>query len=261
MSETMKSKNYWEKDGGEGNPFDLLKRIDAGIENCKRSLSEAEGCSGGLKYVWIYVTDEGIRPGGMPTTTGKQLELDEWLNVIDESASLGAEWMILYVGTSLSAFPGIWKMCDWAQRTHGLSVGLHLVNNCLSEDDFERLGQLEANKTVILANRDEVASLSFLEQQGIRVCDANIGEADRPTPCAQPEGMACVGPDGSLFSCGLVMGEDSYALGDSRGRNLEDVMHDEALPHAIDDQANHREHGCDACPPLIAERLRAQIQD
>ena len=248
----MRSKTYWNKDQGSPDPFEIPKRVAKEIEAGRTHMAGDRVDARPLRYIWIYVTEAGLRQDGERPRSEEALGLDGWLNVIDESASLGAEWMMVHVGTSLSQVPYIWRICAWAQEIHGLRVGLHLTSNCLSEDDIERLSRLDPESTYIVADKAHIASLRFLESKGIRLCEANVRAAEHDTYCTKPEEMACVGADGRLFSCGLVLGDERYAMGNYRDRTLRDVRADRSLPHAVPDTSAFPLSGCDACPPLMA---------
>lgn len=251
----MRSKTYWDKDHGALDPFEIPKRVARGIEACSTRGGGEAAISHPLRYIWIYVTEAGLRQDGSGFESEATLGLEGWLNVIDESAALGAEWMVVYVGASLSEVPYIWQVCAWAQDVHNLRVGLHLTSNCLSEDDIERLGRLDPNKTYLVADKAHMASLRFLEGKGVQLCEANVLATERDTNCTKPEEIVCVASDGRLFSCGLVLGDERYAMGDSRHRTLHEVSEDESLPHAVLDTSGFSPSGCDACPPLIAKRV------
>ena len=251
----MRSKTYWNKDQGRPDPFEVPKRVSRGIEGRRSRMAGDGAVPHPLTYIWIYVTEAGLRQDAEHPQSKDLLGLDGWLNIIDESASLGAEWMVVYVGASLSQVPYIWQVCAWAQDVHELRVGLHLTSNCLSEDDVERLSRLDPERTYLIADEAHIASLRFLESKGIRLCEANVRPAERDTHCTKPEEIACVGAGGRLFSCGLVLGDERFAMGDSQDRTLHDVKADESLPHAVPDTTAFASSGCDACPPLIAMRV------
>ncbi len=249
----MRTKSYWNKSDGGADPFELPKRIAKGLEDCKETAANAEDASR-LRYLWIYVTESGLRKDSNSPEPHDRLGLEGWLNVIDESASLGAQWMVVYVGASLSQVPYIWRMCEWAQDVHGLRVGLHLTSNCLSEDDIEHLTRLESDKTYLIADKKHIASLRYLEASGLHLSEANIRPSERAKHCTKPEEIACVGTDGRLFSCGLVLGDERFEMGDAQDRTLRDVMEDQSLPHEVPDTTAFSSEGCNACPPLLAHR-------
>lgn len=251
----MRSKTYWIKDQSGRDPFEVPKRVAKGVEACRSGMAGDRAVARPLRYIWIYVTEAGLHQDGEHPQSEDVLGLDGWLNVIDESASLGAEWMMVYVGASLSQVPYIWQVCAWAQDVHELRVGLHLTSNCLSEDDIERLSRLDPERTYLVADKAHIASLRFLESKGIRLCEANIRATERDTCCTKPEEIACVAADGRLFSCGLVLGDERYAMGDSQHGTLRDMKEDESLPHAVLDTTAFALSGCDACPPLMAMRV------
>lgn len=257
----MKSKNYWEREGDSADPFELPKRIARGTGECREVAAAAKVSPTTVRYIWIHLTEHGLVKSYERPEADAEMDLEGWLNVIDESASLGAEWMMVDVGASFSKAPYIWRVCQWAQEVHGLRVGLHLESTCLSEDDLEQLTHLEPAKTFVLADKDDLDALWFLRASGVQLCEANVTLDERAQRCTKPEEIACVGPDGHLFSCGLVLGDKEFALGDSRDRHLSEVMKDDTLPHAIPDTTVYPVRGCDACPPVIAGRALGALSD
>lgn len=254
----MKSKFYWEQQDESARPFDLPRRISEGIADCRKKIEGRRSESPTVRYIWIYLTDQGLRHGHGPSPCDSTLSIDDWLNIIDESATLGAEWMMLYVGASLSQCPLVWRMCEWAQNTHQLNVGLHLSCNCLSEDDIERLTQLDKDRTYLVADASAMNGLQLLKDRGVQICQSDLHLGERMTRCTKPADIACVGPDGNMFSCGLVLGEKEFALGDARARGLGEVIADNSLPHAIDDTTRYREEGCHGCPSLVESHLHSR---
>ena len=65
--------------------------------------------------------------------------------------------------------------------------------------------------------------------------------------------------DGSLFTCGLVLGEEHYRLGRIQDGSLRDVMENESLPHQIAQTSAFPENHCDGCPPLVARHVLESI--
>ena len=188
----MKSKFYWEQQDEASRPFDLPRRISEGINTCRKNM-EGDRAPSTVRYIWIYLTDQGLRHGHYASECDCELSLDDWLNIIDESAALGAEWIMMYVGASLSQCPHVWQMCEWAQQTHGLNVGLHLTCNCLSEDDIERLMRLETSQTYLVADETTITSLRFLQDRTIeriggrrQICICAKRCPDVPNPPTSP---------------------------------------------------------------------------
>lgn len=252
----MKSKTYWKKESGDTDPFKLPKQLRGDIAAAAQKFSESESGPPTVKYVWLYVTENGLAHGRGDEEVGEGLEFDTWLNIIDESASLGAEWLVMYVGTDLSKCPQVWDICKWAQETHGIKVGIHLEGAHVSNGDFEHLADLDASKLFLAVDEDRLESLAFLEERGIRLCRANVPIGERPEPdCKGPATMTCVGANGSLYACGLVLGRERYALGNVQARPLKGIMEDQSLPHVVHRTLEEAEAGCDGCPAQMAKRF------
>ena len=253
----MKSKTYWNKVGENENPFEMPRQISHGIRSAATKFSELEGQTKRIRYIWIYVTEEGLQRQFAAKDSDSNLELNGWLNMIDESASLGAEWMVIYAGTSLSDCPEIWTLCQWAQTVHQLKIGIHLENVCLNDEDSLRLTQLDTSRVFLLVDKSCLEELRYLEESGIRICKSNVRPDEREVPCPIPQTMACVGVDGSLYTCGLVLGNERYALGNIRERGLREIITDESLPHEVPDTREIADvvGVCDACPSHMAHRF------
>lgn len=252
----MKSKFYWEQHDDTA-PFELPRRIAYGINACRKQQSKVSPAPASVRYIWIYLTHSGLQHGHFRSSCDPELSLDDWLNIIDESAALGAEWVMFYVGASLSECSLVWKLCEWAQQTHGLNVGLHLRCNCLSEEDAERLSRLDHDRTFVVADGELSNTLRTLQERGINICQADLHLHHKMSRCTKPADIACVAPNGRMYSCGLVLGDQEFAMGDAREHRLVDVMNDQSLPHAIDDMTRHQGDGCSGCPSLVAAHLGA----
>jgi hypothetical protein len=254
----MKSKNYWETEAAGFDPFQLPRRVSQGLNELVHSYTGAEPPPV-VRYLWIYVTEDGIRRRRSNLQESGTLRVEDWLNVIDESAALGAEWMVIHAGASLCQCPEVWKLCEWAQHEHGLRVGLHLSSASLSEDDVERLTHLDRSTTYIIADAPVLAALRPLRDLGMQFCDATVTAEERKASCTNPKELVCVGIDGRLFTCGLVLGDEDYAFGSVLDRGLKKTLQDTNLPHAIHDTTPFAEHGCDGCPPHVAHRITGQL--
>lgn len=250
----MRSKDYWENPSTSWNPFTLPKRIAQGLALAFRNPPHSKSATA-LKYLWLYVNEEGnLRPKDADASS-HTLEIDDWLNTIDESAALGLEWIIISVGASLSSCDSIWEIGRWAQDVHGLNVGFHITSPDLSEQEIEHLLALDPKKTHLIADESHLESLRPLEARGLQICRSNVHADERGSPCFNPEGIACVGNDGALFSCGLVLRDEDFALGNVHEQRLETVMNDDTLPHNVPDTTDYSLHRCSACPPLVAKHV------
>jgi radical SAM protein with 4Fe4S-binding SPASM domain len=229
----------------KGNPFHLVQEIRDRIR------ASAGSAPVRVKYLWLYVTPEGLDGGG-----DRQLSTEEWLNVIDEAGALGAQWVVVCWQGSPGSDSQIWQICKWAQDTHDCHVGIHVMGDGLSTQDVEKLLGLRHDRTYVLAARNMLDSLRFLEQHDIEVCEADVNVAHRTGTCTLPDDMVCVGPEGKLYTCGLVLGDERFCLGNIFDQSFATVVTDQSLPHHVPDsvcrEGNH--HNCDACPPLMVER-------
>ncbi|MBI4560223.1 MAG: hypothetical protein HY706_21740 [Candidatus Hydrogenedentes bacterium] len=252
----MKTKKRWEAIYPKENPFKLPQAIAKGLKECVRSREHEQGKAGEpVKYLWIYIGDDGSAPQGETGT----MSVEDWLNVLDESATLGVNTVIIEVRSDLSQNQGIWRICHWAQETHGMSVGLHIFGDRLAEDAVSEIRQLDLEKTRVYVDREYEDAFRYLEPLGIRlqVADSSDHTKQQHT-CHLPESMTCVGTEGALYTCGLVLGNENYRLGNVFEVRLDDVMKDESLPHIIPEGIDRDKRRCDACPPLMEERLQGK---
>lgn len=251
----MKSKTFWSKALSKSDPFTLPKRIAKLICNSATDYDKDSAQKNAVKFIWLHINEDGVLSKGSSDADRPTLESSDWLNIIDESAALGAEWMVIRAGASLSKCPCLWEMCHWAQQTHQLRVGLHLTTPRLSDEDLEEVTKLDPSLTYIVADETALDSLRYLEAQGVRVCSANVHEEDRKFPCENPEAMACVSSDGQLYSCGLVLGNEHYALGHSMEKPFGKIMQDAHDLHMVAAAEQCSDGGCDACPPVMVKRF------
>lgn len=255
----MKSKTYWEKAVSGKGPFNVPKRLSHGLAAVARKFAQSAPPKQAIKYIWIYVTEEGLQRRAAESDAA--LRLDDWLNVVDESASLGAEWMVIYAGACLERCPEVWHICHWAQDEHGLRVGIHVDTPELCEGDIGRLLQLDRDKTYLIVESRLLDAYRPLEERGLRVCAADVRPEERLSPCPNPEAIACVGIDGRLFTCGLVLGDKDFHLGNVLEHGLARVMADASLPHSVPESVAYHDHGCDGCPPHMAKRVAEALPE
>jgi radical SAM protein with 4Fe4S-binding SPASM domain len=249
--------NYWEKSSKGLNPFELPQSITKRLHEFARKFG---GTTDRVKYLWVYITANGISAGG-DTRPERTLGVEEWLNVVDEAASLGAEWLVVCVGASLAKHPEVWRICEWAQTGHDMYVGIHVVDEDLTSADLAALRNLDAERTHLLVSGEAYPRMKHLEEEGISVAVADVTAQDHTPPCDYPESMVCVGPGGNLYTCGLVLGSERFCLGSIMESDLKRVVDDNTLPHVVPQNVCWQEHGCDACPPFMVERLLSKQRE
>lgn len=211
-----------------------------------------------VKYLWIHLSSEPFVPQQLRgQMTQRDLSLEEWLNVIDESAALGADYLIISVGTPLSEKPMVYDLARWAQTTYGMTVGLYVCGARISEADVERLLTLDQEKTRLFIDSADMKHCDHVRAAGLKICEADgLHPGEVSPPCHLPETMTCVGAEGTLYTCGLVLGHDHYKLGDVLLKRIDGVMTDESLPHMIPGGISDGPRRCNACPPLMERRMR-----
>lgn len=234
----------------------LQEAASSGARVAERGGSRSEP----IHYLWLHVCGEGLSGGG--DKQGKTgLSLDEWLNVVDEAAALGARSVIVSAGEQLDTHAEIWNICQWAQDVHGMSVGVYVYGKGLplSPNDLRALEGLDAGKTRLFVDGADLGEVQAVVDMGVPVYNADaIQSADERRPCQLPHSMTCVGSEGNLYTCGLVLGEENYRLGNVCEKRLDLIMSDRSLPHEIP-QGIHREpRRCNACPPLMERLLRGE---
>jgi radical SAM protein with 4Fe4S-binding SPASM domain len=127
----------------------------------------------------------------------------------------------------------------------------------LSAEDAERLARLDHDKTFVVTSQEISQSLRPLQERGVNICPSDLHLRHTMTRCTKPFDIACVAPNGHMYSCGLVLGDREFAFGDAREHRLDQVMNDQSLPHAIEDMSRHHGDGCSGCPSLVAAHLDA----
>lgn len=210
-----------------------------------------------IHYIWLHVTKDGIiESHEAPQST--VLSLNDWLNIVDESASLGAQWMIIHVDTCLKSDSDVWRICAWAQEVHGICVGLHLDHDCMNEVSLAPIHHLKQDKTFVVADNNAVEALNFLSEKGYCICASNIGSEDRMLPCEHTESIVCAGADGVMFCCGMVVGEESYRLGNVQADPVNEAMRKHQSLKPILMNQEREGHSCNGCPPFMVQRFKEQ---
>lgn len=231
-------------------PFALTKNFKTRLKDCCRQ--HGSHAKPQVTYLWVCVSAKGI---GEQSNTGEgpRISLHDWLNIVDESASLGANWIVLTVTTRLSQHRDIWEICRWAQDAHGMMVGLHLVEDDVNDEELALIKGLDTGKVRVLVRRESQDKLGHLRDEGLVLWTANPQQEDGGRPqCQGPAKLIYVNARGELYTCGLVDGLDQYRMGSVLEKQLRQVVKDPALPHSVDEKIHRISPGCDGCPSLVA---------
>lgn len=251
-SKQSMTRKRWKDIYSGDNPFGLPQSVVREV----RSASTAAEPNGhaAVKYLWIYVSHEDLKSG---TPGSRQLDVEEWLGVIDESSAHGVEHVIISIGGAPSQYPDAIEIAKWAQSAHRMLVGLHVYGAELSSDDVEAVSGLEPSMTSLFVESGLDAAQGVLANTGIPAYPALGQDQEVVSPtCRLPEEMACVGASGGMYTCGLVLGDNDYHFGHFYARKLDDVMTDQSLPHTIPEGLPKKHHRCNGCPPLMIQRMR-----
>lgn len=212
-----------------------------------------------VSFLWACVGD-----GKLKATAGEQkaeqqsLSQQEWLTVVDEAASLGADWFVLSFMVPLSSCDDIWEVCKWAQDTHGMMVGLHVKTEKLTRRDVDKIKLLDLKQTRVLARDGALSRVKLKEDEKkeLIIWRANPQEEGVPPNCQGPTRMIFVNAQGVLYTCGLVEGDADYHMGHILDKKLKGVMADANLPHHVHEEIHYVTPECDACPALIANYFK-----
>lgn len=233
-------------DPNESQPLEfflLARRIHRGITQC------ASGCEALVRsdvcYLWLQLGTDSL-----PST----LHVDQYLNIIDEAASLGVNWLVITLGEA-TCRKDIRTLCNWAQDTHGMVVCLHAPSGELAPAERELLGMLNADSTFLLVEPEHAAHFGDMEAAGVRIALAKPAGQKDGAPCTFPNKMIFVDPEGRLYTCGLVAGEADFFLGSVFESSMDEIMHNPKLPHVISTAEPTSERNCSGCPPLVAKYL------
>ncbi|MCP4639309.1 MAG: hypothetical protein GY851_02695 [bacterium] len=251
----MGSKKRWERVYEGDNPFALPQTISKAVKDCMGSFEGDQSKT--LEYLWLYASEDGVAKGNGNRSPAKVLDRDDWLSIIDEAAGLGVGCIIFSLGCGILERPEIAEICQWAQSMHGMLVGLHVYGSPLLKEDVNALGSLDKKSVILFVDDALHEDMRFADEMGFTVCSGEGQDQPHVEPtCTLPESMTCIGASGTMYTCGLVLGEKEYRLGHAFERRLEDVMGDESLPHIIPEGVSKAKRGCNGCPPLMAKRLK-----
>ena len=242
----------------EHNPLDLPNKVVRKLKRCCESPEQFEEEK--TRYLWMHVCKEERNAEQESAAGGSEsLTLDEWLNIVDESAALGARSLIISAGSSLSGRPEVWTICQWAQDIHDMLVAVYVYSGAipLGESEVEALAGLDAAKLRVVASKERVSELEPVRERGIPLYGVETvqPQQEQRTPCDLPFTMTCVESHGNLYTCGLVMDEEQYWLGNACEKRLDAIPQEKALPRpASPDKVLRDRQLCNTCPRMI-ERI------
>lgn len=239
----------------KNDPFDLPRALTKQLRQCAEARDEGPAPDEMAAYLWINVDETAGSDSSGGRLVGLTLGPQEWLNVVDEAASVGVHCMVIYVGDSFGNFPVVWEVCRWAQNVHGMKVAFHIQANELGKSDVRELLKLEASQTCLLVPPENKNAFQSLTDAGLRVCSAEVTAADHTPPCDEPRDMVFVSPEGTLYTCGRVAGDEDFRLGNVFEKPLEHILKDPSLPRTVPGFVPYQRHGCDGCPPIMAKRM------
>jgi radical SAM protein with 4Fe4S-binding SPASM domain len=254
----MKSAQGNKTPGGDiKNSFALPRSIAKALRECAEKHGErgSPPTLPAIRYLWMSIADPRVAADVQGRRARPRFAYEDWLNVVDEAASLGVQYMVICTGVSLGAHPEVWKICRWAQWLHGIEVGIHTRAAKLTEPEITELKRLDKNHTWLFVNKKDMSAFRPLKKDGVKVLEAHVDHEEHSPPCEMSKQMVFVGPQGILYTCGLVLNDDQFRMGHVSEKPLEQFVKDPDLPHTIPKGVPHRESGCDACPPLMVKRM------
>jgi hypothetical protein len=223
--------------------LELPRRISANLRKCSTHHC-ADTLPENVKYLWAtFRADED-----------GALDVQEWLNVVDEAASLGLEFIVFSVEGRLHQQDTLWQVCKWAQDVYGLHVGVHVYHGDLGEDEIAAFKQLDLKSARLFVGKEYIESLRFLEEEGValRVADPAGSARANPAPCCDlPRQMLYVDSKGIMYTCKYVQDNSDYRIGHFCSRTFKNVVDDPSRPAVVPEDAPERAHGCDGCPPVV----------
>ena len=224
---------------GVADPFKLPQSIAEHLQRCVDACDVAGAVvdQETLRFLWLDMRCAGK----------EMLSRDEWLNVVDEAASLGIKFLVACVGTSPSACLEVWDVVKWAQTTHSIAAGIHLTGDSLSEHEVRQFGQLDARLTFLFAPASALAGFDHLGELGIQVRASEVS-VEQVCPCRIPKDLVYVGAGGVLYRCGVVSGMEDFCLGHILEKPLGQLVDENRGPEMTPANMSHRPDGCNGCP-------------
>ena len=136
-------------------------------------------------------------------------------------------------------------------------IGIHLYGPALAADEITTISQLDRAKTHIFFDSPCPELERRLTAMGFEVYPAEGEDKEFVKPeCHLPKQMTCVGAAGTVYACGLVLGDENYRFGNFFERKLMDVVKDSSLPYVVPEGLPKSHHRCNGCPPLVLHRIR-----
>jgi hypothetical protein len=238
----------------KADPFTLPRSITKQLRKCVQAYVMNPDSTKTVDYLWVNFASQCSSGEDAPNPV--KLNQDDWLNVVDEAAVLGAHFMVVCIGETFSAYPYVWKICQWAQEVHGFAVGFHLAGTILTEADMNALKVLDGPRTMVFVPKDKMDTVEPLREAGIPVYPADVDHRDEKwPPCTGPQSMIFVGPEGMLYSCGLVVGKEQFRLGSAQGDPISVTLKAKAGLRMIPAGINHSPNGCDGCPNRMIKKI------
>lgn len=224
--------------------FRLGRRIRQGLSRCSQAAGKKSPDN--VFYLWLQMDTGDVTCA---------LTEDQWLNIVDEAASLGVNWLVVTLGGSPESRAHVTGLCRWAQATHGMVVCLHAPHGEIDDDERNLLLELPRESTYLLVDPSHAPAFAHLEAQGVAVGSANPALPGDREPCEYPHKMIFVDARGNLYTCGMVSGEHEFFLGSVFDGSLDQIIHNPQLPHSVSVTEPGAHGRCSGCPPLVARHL------
>lgn len=226
-------------------------------QRLRDTIAAAKGSPDDATYLWLFVSKSGIGRRDGQAMSAPPLSLESWLSIIDEAASLGVNWLVVSVQSRLHTNPDVLEISRWAQETHGMMVGLHTDCGCLDAAEIAAISELDPDRTRLLVPSDVYHQMRDLDLKGIKICPAEPDSTDHAamSPCRKPGKLVYVNPEGRLYTCGMVDGDDGYDLGNALEQDMRSMVQDPNRPHVVPLEHARHKGGCDGCPPIVVKRF------
>lgn len=248
----VKSRKRWGVPYSDGHPFELVRSLARQLRRCAETHGRRNRKR--LKYVWACFHKTACGAAASANTPARTLGFEEWLTVIDECAALGANTFIITVEGAFPKHVNMWETCRWAQSAHDMFVCLHFPGRPLARREARNLAALDAAKTCFMIPRDLAEPMAFIKEKGFRICEVSEDHEHTAT-CTLPGAMTCIGADGHLYTCGVVIGEEDYCFGNFFDKSLEAFVEDQSNRRAVPEDVCRARTQCAGCPPLMAKHL------